>query len=231
MLLTVDDWERTLARTVPDRPNDLPVVGIDLGGGRAWSSAVAVHQNGLTEAIAVAPGLPDIEAQEKRDRVPAGLYAELVETGALRIAEGLRVQPPSMLWHAVKELWGGARVIVCDRFRLPDLRDATAGEVPILERIPMWSQSSEDIRALRKLASDGPLSVALGSRDLLTASLGVAQVKTDTAGNSRLEKRGTNNCARDDVAAALLLAAGEVARLSGGPDEGEYEVRNLGYAA
>ena len=230
-LLTVDDWERTCDRTVPDRPNDLPVVGIDLGGGRAWSAAVAVWRNGRTEAFAIAPGLPDLAAQEKRDLVPKGLYTALAESGVLRIAEGLRVQPPAMLWQTVKELWGGARVVVCDRFRVNDLADATAGEVPILDRIPMWSHSSEDIRALRKLASDGPLSVELGSRDLLTASLGVAQVRTDNAGNSRLEKRGTNNCARDDVAAALLLAAGEVARLSGGPDEGDYSVRNLGYAA
>ena len=33
-------------------------------------------------------------------------------------------------------------------------------------------------------------------------------VKNDDAGNCRLVKRGTNNCARDDVAAALLLAGG-----------------------
>ena len=114
---------------------------------------------------------------------------------------------------------GGARVVVCDRFRVADLRDATAGEVPIIDRVPMWSQSSEDIRALRKLASDGPLSVSPESRDLITASLGVSQVKTDNAGNSRLEKRGTNNTSRDDVAAALLLSAGEFVRRAAHPNE------------
>ena len=50
------------------------------------------------------------------------------------------------------------------------------------------------------------------SRDLLSASLAVATVKTDDAGISRLIKRGTNNQARDDVAAALLLATGESSR-------------------
>ena len=219
VLLTVDEWERTLARPVPDRPDELPVVGIDLGGGRAFSSAVAVFQNGRVEAIAVAPGIPDLEAQEKRDMVPRGLYTWLAESGVLKIAEGLRVQPPAMLWEYCRELWGGARVVVCDRFRVADLRDATAGEVPIIDRVPMWSQSSEDIRALRKLASDGPLSVSPESRDLITASLGVSQVKTDNAGNSRLEKRGTNNTSRDDVAAALLLSAGEFVRRAAHPNE------------
>ena len=219
MLLSVDEWERCLSRTVPERPDDLPVVGIDLGGGRAWSAAVAVWSNGRTEAIAVAPGIPSLADQEKRDLVPQGLYTWLAESGMLQIAEGLRVQPPALLWESCLELWGGASVVICDRFRLPEMRDAVGGEAPIIDRIPMWSHSSADIRALRKLASDGPLSVSPESRDLLTASLAVSKVKTDTAGNSRLEKRGTNNTSRDDVAAALLLSAGEFVRRTAHPNE------------
>ena len=73
MLLTVDDWRRVLARPVPDR-DGAPIVGLDLGGGRAWSAAIAVWPSGRVEAIAVAPGIPDLDAQEKRDRAPAGTY-------------------------------------------------------------------------------------------------------------------------------------------------------------
>ena len=51
-----------------------PAVGIDLGGGRAWSAAVGLWENGRMEAIAVAPGIPSLEEQEKRDRVPSGTY-------------------------------------------------------------------------------------------------------------------------------------------------------------
>ena len=46
----------------------------------------------------------------------------------------------------------------------------------------------------------------------------VALVKNDNAGNVRLEKRGTANAARDDVAAALTLAAGAFDR-AGSPGE------------
>ena len=92
MLLTVDDWERVTARPVPEREGR-PIVGINLGAGRSWSAAVAIWRNGRVEALAVAPGVPSLEAQEKRDRVSAGIYRTLAAGGALRVAEGLRVQP------------------------------------------------------------------------------------------------------------------------------------------
>ena len=67
--------------------------------------------------------------------------------------------------------------------------------------------------ALRRLVKDGPLSCAPEARGLLAASIGAAAVKNDDQGNVRLSKRDTaNNTSRDDVAAALVLAAGALAR-------------------
>ena len=57
VLLTVQDWERIIAREVPERQGR-PIVGVDLGGGRAWSAAVALYSNGRVECKAVAPGIP-----------------------------------------------------------------------------------------------------------------------------------------------------------------------------
>ena len=210
MLLTVGDWKRSCAREVPERKGR-PIVGVDLGAGRAWSAAVAAWPTGRIEALAVAPGLPDIEAQEKRDRVPRGTYQALVDGGSLRVSAGLRVPPPADLVHAVTEQWGAPAVIVCDRFRLPELRDCTNG-TRIEPRVARWSEAGEDIRGVRKLALDGPLACAESSRALLTASLAAAMVKNDDQGNVRLAKRSANNESRDDVAAALVLAAGELSR-------------------
>ena len=70
-------------------------------------------------------------------------------------------------------------------------------------------RASEDIRALRKMTKDGPLTVEKGSRSILQASLSVAFIKNDDQGSFRLVKKSGNNCARDDAAAALLLAAGD----------------------
>ena len=93
VLLSPDDWAHATARPVPERVGR-PIVGIDLGQGRSWSAAVALWENGRVEAMAVAPGIPDLVAQEKRDRVPPGLYQALERHGQLEIAHGLRVQPP-----------------------------------------------------------------------------------------------------------------------------------------
>ena len=210
MLLTVDDWERMAGRLVPDREGR-PLVGVDLGGGRAWSAAVAVWRNGRVEALACAPGIPGLDEQERRDRVPKGTYRALAARGGLRVAEGLRVQPPSELWRAVRDAWGAPGSVICDRFRLGELLDCVNGTL-VVPRVSRWSEAAFDIRSLRKLAADGPFTVAESSRPLLAASLSVALVKNDDQGSMRLSKNGSNNTARDDVAAALVLVAGAYAR-------------------
>ena len=218
MLLSVDDFTRMAARDVAERTGR-PIVGIDLGAGRAWSAAVAVWQSGRIEAIAVAPGVPGIAAQEDRDQVGRGVYARLIETGRLRLAHGLRVQPPSALMEAINEEFGTPELIVCDRFRLNELRDVVNGTT-VIPRVSRWSESAFDIRALRKLAVDGPLSAEVESRPLLAASLSICMVRNDDAGNVRLAKKGSNNTARDDVAAALVLAAGVYQRARAQPKRG-----------
>ena len=95
---------------------------------------------------------------------------------------------------------------MADRFKLNELRDASP-PAPITTRVARWSESTEDISALRRLASDGPLSIGPGSRGLLAASLSVARVINDKSGSVRMVK-SSDNCARDDVVASLLLCAG-----------------------
>ena len=224
MLLTVDDWQLVEGRPV-GLPAGRPIIGVDLGGGRAWSAAVAIWESGRMEAIACAPGIPSIEDQERRDNVPSGTYTKLQSIGALSVTQGLRVQPPSALWEAICNRWGVPVKIVCDRFRLAELQDAVNGACKIEPRVTQWSSSSADIRAIRKICRDGPLSVDPGSRSLLVVSMGAAYVQNDNAGNSRLIKKSSDNKARDDVAAAATLAAGAFERASSAP------VRELKYAS
>ena len=209
--LTVSDWERVTAREVPERVGR-PIVGVDLGGGRAWSAAVALWGNGRVEALAVAPGIPDLESQEIRDRQPAGTYTKLYDRGALEVAEGLRVQPPAALWEMIRETWGRPQVVVLDRFRLAEFEDAVKRGARLEPRVSRWSEAAFDIRALRQMALDGPLAVDAGSQALLATSLSQAMVKSDDQGNVRLVKKGTNNTSRDDVAQGLVLACGALAR-------------------
>ena len=211
MLLDVADWELMVSRPTPERVGQ-PIVAVDLGGGRAWSAAAAVWITARVECLAVAPGIPDLETQEKRDIVPKGLYQRLFDDGMLTVADGLRVQPPAQLWDAICQAWGVPVSIVCDRFRLAELEDVI-GAVPIEARVTRWSEASQDIRSLRKGIMDGPLVVSEGSRSLMIASLSVAQVKSDDQGSVRLVKKdGRNNRSRDDVAAAFTLVAGAFER-------------------
>ena len=215
MLLTTDDYEIMANREVTER-RGRPIIAVDLGGGRAWSAAVAVWQSGRIEAIAIAPGIPSIEEQENRDQVPPGTYARLLETGRLRMAHGLRVQPPAALMAAITDAWGEPELIVCDRFRLGELKDCVNG-TQVIPRVSRWSEAGDDIRALRRLVKDGPFTVAETSRPLLAASLAVAMVRNDDQGNTRLTKKASNNTARDDVAAALVLGAGVFQRARAQP--------------
>ena len=166
---------------------------------------MAVWVTGRVECLALAPGIPDLDAQEKRDRAHRGLYQKLFD-------HGLPVQPPGQLWDAVLSEWGCPVLVICDRFRLAELEDAVGAMAPIEPRVSRWSDAAFDIRALRKLVKDGPLVVAEESRLLMAASLSVAHVKNDDQGSFRLVKKDTANTARDDVAAALVLASGAFMR-------------------
>ena len=206
MLLTVSDFEDMTKRAVPPREGR-PLVALDLGHNRSWSAALALYPNGRIEARAVAPGIPNLSDQEARDNVGRGAYQQLADQGVLIQAVGLRVPPAKRLMELIAKTWGPPAELICDRFRVDELRDAGL-PCRVTPRVTRWSEASFDIRSLRSHTKDGPFAVAECSRALIAASLAVAVVKNDDGGSTRLVKRGTNNQARDDVAAALVLAAG-----------------------
>ena len=98
--------------------------------------------------------------------------------------------------------------LTCDRFRLAELQDAAAARCAVLPRAQRWSEASEDIRALRRMALDGPLSIEKRSRHILMASLAASSVESDAQGSLRMIKSSTANTGRDDVVVALVNAAG-----------------------
>ena len=95
----MDDWK--LAEGRPEGiPAGRPIVGIDLGSGRAWSAAVAMWESGRIEAMALSPGIPDLDEQEKRDMVPSGAYRKLVDNGSLTLAQGPTGAKPNAVVRA-----------------------------------------------------------------------------------------------------------------------------------
>ena len=209
-LLPAADWRRTEARPCPPREGR-PVVGVDAGGARAWSAAVALWPNGRVEAFALCGGVPDLRERERQDAQRRGLYGILASSGRLIVDDGLRVPRLSRLFAHLEERGIVPGAIVCDRFRHGEIGDATRGRWPVILRTTRWSESTEDVGALRRLAADGPLAVDEDSRPLLRVALAEAEAEADSSGNVRPRKRRGDR-SRDDVAIALTLAAGVLHR-------------------
>ena len=214
VLFTVDQWRGVESRAVP-AASGRPVCGVDVGSSRAWSTASILWPNGRMDGLCIAPGSPDLAAQEHRDGKRRGMYSRLADAGLLTVETGRRVVKVSTLIDRV--LAYRPRVIVCDRFRLGEVLDTVRGRCPVSPRHmrQSWSEPTADIQAARRLALDGSLAVVPDARPLYRLALAECVVEHDDAGNVRLTKTDTNNRHRDDLAAALTLAAGAHARQPG----------------
>ena len=101
MLLTIPDFEAMLSRPVPPREG-LPIIGIDLGGSRAWSAVLALYRNGRTRMPGRwLQGYRVYRGSGTRDMVAKGTYQSLADQGVLIQAEGLRIPPAKMLWNLI----------------------------------------------------------------------------------------------------------------------------------
>ena len=149
-LLSPESWKDVLARE-PAPAAGRCVVGIDLGTAPSWSAAVAIWPTGRMDACALAPGLPGLDAQERRDRAPRGLYHRLVDDRVLLVAHDRRAPTVRQLVDEVWRRWQ-PRVIIGDRVRQNELRDAVGGRpCRVVLRVARWSEASEDIGAFRRL--------------------------------------------------------------------------------
>ena len=206
-LLKPEYWRDVLKREVKGKFGK-PIIGVDLGGSRSWSAAVALYPNGYIDSIALAPGIPSISAQEQRDRVPVNCYQKLVDSGLLMVDEGRNIPRLDKLIDWMTEL--DPDIVIADSFRWKELKD-NGPHLNIKFRAARAMQAAEDISALRKLAADGPLNVGK-SRELIAESLSVTQVKSDDQNNTRISKSNKFDRSRDDVSAALVFACGEFER-------------------
>ena len=156
--------------------------------------AVAIWPSGVIDCIAVAPGIPDLASQEKRDNSPAGLYRRLAQQGALTVADGLRVQPPAMLMDLAVARWGEPEFILCDR--LPRQRSVWIGtkahRIPIIPRVRPGGRKVPPIFGeLGRSVKDGPLSSLPGRAGIVDGEPELFQRwQNDDSGNVRLVKRG-----------------------------------------
>ena len=192
------------------------VLGFDLGTSAAMSAAAAYWpESGRLDVLAAFPRDPDLRERGLTDGV-GRLYQDMHRRGELVLAGGRAVKLEGLL-EAVLERWGPPAAIACDRWRADELRDAldVAGvpRVPLAERGQGFKDGGEDVRAFRRAVADDRV-VPVPSL-LMRAALGEAVTVSDPAGNAKLAKGsegGRRQLARDDAAAAAILAVAEGSR-------------------
>ena len=207
-LITSEEWGRICARPLPPCEGS-PVIGVDLGGSRSWSAASALWPSGRIESWALAPSSPSLADQEKQDQTPEGTYTELVRSGGLSVDE-FRAVPD--VGDLLARIWAWAPLcIVADNYRSPELYKAVGNRCRVVERGRGSSESTSNVQALRSLLLDTEAGITESSRALLGASFEQTNLVIDGAGVTKVVKARSKR-SRDDAAAALLLAAGELAR-------------------
>ena len=229
VLVSPEAWARCERDVLPDR-RGVYVLGLDIGGGGAMTGAAGYWPvSGRLEALAAFGGIPDLRARGRRDNV-GGLYADMARRGELLVHAGLRVPDYGAFVGEIVARWGSPSVIVADRYKEPELRDALdAGRMrrglPLIVRGMGFRDGAEDVRRFRRAVLRE--RVAAPRSLLLRSAIAEARTVTDVAGNSKLAKDtqgGRRKLARDDVAAAAILAVAEADR-RGVPEAGRRAVR------
>ena len=207
-LIGADEWRRIEAPGVDRRgPWSL---GLDLGTSTAMSAAAGYWpETGALDCVACFPQLPNLQERGLRDGV-GELYEQMAERGEL-ILKGRRASDIGALLDEVRDEWGFPNVIVCDRWREAELRDALekAGfpQAALDVRGQGFKDGGEDVRDFRA-ACMGDMVKPRKSL-LMSFAMSEARVISDPAGNAKLAKSsegGRRARARDDAAAAAILA-------------------------
>ncbi|MXY96386.1 MAG: hypothetical protein F4Z29_01235 [Gemmatimonadetes bacterium] len=190
-------------------------LGIDLSGGHAWSAAAAVslEAGGLVDGMALWPSTVDVKDRSKAEGID---YGRMIRAGDLLQIPGPTVSADDVVAEAF-DRWGRPVFIVADHYRRHELEhhleahgySEDAGNL-VFRRMG-WQDGGEDLRAFRRLAAAGEISFR--TTLLMRESFAAARTTADTVGNEKMAKETERSTrGRDDVAAAAVIASGEVER-------------------
>ena len=228
-LVTAQDWKGLQREhdSLPAQTGPM-ILGVDLSSGYAMSAAVAYWPETLRmEGLCAFPAEPGLKARGDADGV-GGLYERMASRGELIVTHGRTVDVAEFL-HSALSVFGAPDVVVCDYWRLRELKDGLDGAgIPpgiIITRRMGWKDGSEDVRNFQRAVKESrirtPVSLAVGS------AMSGAVTVSDPVGNMMLAKGtmgGRRGRHKDDLAAASVLAVSIGTRyLPNQPDAGgEY---------
>ncbi len=209
VLIDADTWRAAMDLPAAGRRAPEYVLGVDLGQNAAMSAAAGYFRTGELEACAVFPELPGLGERGLADGC-GRLYLDMAARGELLQARR-RVSDVGELLRECLRRWGRPVAVVCDRWRVAELRQALESVrfplVALIERGQGFKDGGADVRDFRAAVLGDQVRPA--SSLLLTAAMAEARTTGDPAGNHKLAKRsegGRRSQARDDAAAAGILA-------------------------
>ena len=214
MLLEAGTWESVEIDLSPRQ--DGYALGVDLGGSAAMSSAAGYWwATGSLDAFAYFAEIPDLVERGRNDAV-GDLYQVMHDREELLLHEG-RVVSPGALIRAAVDRWGVPSVVIADRYREAELYQALADagiRCAVAMRGMGYRDGGEDVRRFQRAVIGGHVHARRSL--LLRSAIGEARTIADPAGNRKLAKAGEGSgrraLARDDAAAAAILAVAEGAR-------------------
>ena len=223
VLLTPEAWARCEVDVLPPRRGPM-VLALDIGSSGSMTAACAYWP--LTrrlEGLAVVGGIPDLRARGRTDSV-GGLYVAMARRGELLVQPGRRVPNYGDFLREVVSRWGQPSTVCADRYKAAEMRDAlddggVRRGLPLELRGQGFRDGAEDVRRFRRAVLEDRVVVAKSL--LLRSAFSEAKTVSDVAGNEKLSKGSEGQrrkLARDDVAAAAILAVAEADR-RGIPDE------------
>ena len=228
VLLDAETWKRAQALGFSSTRSVSYVLGLDLGTSAAMSAGAAYFRSGELEAVACFPELPSLAERGLRDGV-GSLYQKMADRGELLVA-GQHVSDVRALLVECRERWGSPQAVVIDRWREAELREhLEALRFPmaaLVTRGQGYKDGGADVREFRAAVLGNHVRAAESL--LLTSALSEARVIRDPAGNAKLSKAtqgGRRHRARDDAAAAAILAVSAGRREWGGSDVSRVGIR------
>ena len=225
-LATAEEWKEVEVAEPPPAGGAY-TMGIDLGGTQAMSAAAAYWPTGRLEALAVFGGIPTLLARQQADSAGTR-YTRMYSRGELLVQEERRVPDVGRFLQACMDRWGRPSRIVADRWREGELRDALQAvglaRVRVVLRGQGFRDGGQDVREFRRALLEGEIRTPPSL--LLAAAVADARLAgPDPAGNLKLSKGvegGRRARARDDTAAAAILAVAEGARQLRKPARAPY---------
>ena len=207
LLVGSELWREVRARPVGE-PAGPFVIGFDLGGTRSLSSAAAFFvDTGRLECLSATGGIPDLVTRGHEDRV-GNLYQLAAEDGELMVFGGQRIPDAAGLMWAALQQWGEPAAVFADRWRIGEMEDVAQSCGLYFEYQHSGGPvGAESVARFRWWAQDGALNVARPCR-LLDWAMGSARVRDTVVGDVILDTRRKYRGARDDPAAAAVLAVG-----------------------